>query len=50
MLEGERGRAALATVIGRQGSAPQVLGARLMLHGDGEIVGTVGGGAIEAAS
>ncbi|MCA9653370.1 MAG: XdhC family protein [Myxococcales bacterium] len=48
VLEGERGRAALATVIGRQGSAPQVLGARLMLHGDGEIVGTVGGGAIEA--
>lgn len=48
VLEGERPRAALATVIGRQGSAPQVLGARMMLHADGEIVGTVGGGAIEA--
>lgn len=48
VLEGRRGRAALATVVGRQGSAPQILGARLLLHDDGEIVGTVGGGAIEA--
>jgi xanthine dehydrogenase accessory factor len=48
VLEGGRGRAALATVVGRQGSAPQILGARLLLHEDGEIVGTVGGGAIEA--
>lgn len=48
ILEGRRGRAALATVIGRQGSAPQILGARMLLHDDGEIVGTVGGGAIEA--
>jgi xanthine dehydrogenase accessory factor len=48
VLEGRRGRAALATVVGRQGSAPQILGARLLLHEDGELVGTVGGGAIEA--
>jgi xanthine dehydrogenase accessory factor len=48
VLEGGRRRAALATVIGRQGSAPQIVGARLLLHEDGEIVGTVGGGAIEA--
>lgn len=48
VLEGRRGRAALATVIGRQGSAPQILGARMLVHDDGEIVGTVGGGAIEA--
>ncbi len=48
VLEGVRLRAALATVIGRKGSAPQVLGARMLLHHDGEIVGTVGGGAIEA--
>lgn len=48
MLEGRRGLAALATVVGRHGSAPQILGARLLLHADGEIVGTVGGGAIEA--
>lgn len=48
VLEGTKERAALATVIGRSGSAPQILGARMMLHHDGEIVGTVGGGAIEA--
>lgn len=41
------GPAALATVIGRAGSAPQVVGARLLLHADGVMVGTVGGGAIE---
>ncbi len=41
------GPAALATVIGRAGSAPQVVGARLLLRGDGTRVGTVGGGAIE---
>ncbi len=40
--------AALATVIGRSGSAPQVTGARLLLHDEGTLVGTVGGGAIEA--
>lgn len=48
ILEGGEGRAALATVIGRKGSAPQILGARMMLRDDGEIMGTVGGGAIEA--
>lgn len=49
VLEGtRRGPAALATVIGRSGSAPQVTGARLLLHADGTLVGTVGGGAIEA--
>lgn len=41
------GPAALATVIGRAGSAPQVVGARLLLRSDGVQVGTVGGGAIE---
>lgn len=48
VLEGRRGRAALATVIGRSGSAPQRVGAKLLLHEDGTLVGTVGGGAIEA--
>ncbi len=40
--------AALATVIRRAGSAPQVEGARLLLYADGRMLGTVGGGAIEA--
>lgn len=49
VLEGRLGRAAaLATVIGRSGSAPQVIGAKLLLLDDGTLVGTVGGGAIEA--
>jgi len=38
---------ALATVIRVSGSAPQRPGARLLLLGDGRLVGTVGGGAIE---
>lgn len=49
ILEGRRGgAAALATVIGRSGSAPQIVGAKLLLLDDGTLVGTVGGGAIEA--
>ncbi len=49
VLEGRYGgAAALATVIERSGSAPQILGAKLLLRDDGEIFGTVGGGAIEA--
>ena len=48
VLEGRRQRAALATVTGRSGSAPQRVGAKLLLHEDGTLVGTVGGGAIEA--
>jgi xanthine dehydrogenase accessory factor len=48
LLEGRRaGPAALATVIGRSGSAPQVIGARMLLYADGAALGTVGGGAIE---
>ncbi len=42
------GRAALATVVGRTGSAPQIAGAKLLLDEDGRIFGTVGGGALEA--
>lgn len=48
VLCGRGGPAALATVIDRSGSAPQVVGARLLLRADGSMVGTVGGGAIEA--
>lgn len=49
VLSGERGEAAaVATVVGRSGSAPQIVGAKLLLHPDGTFVGTVGGGAIEA--
>jgi xanthine dehydrogenase accessory factor len=48
LLEGRRpGPAALATVIRRSGSAPQVVGARMLLFADGSTLGTIGGGAIE---
>lgn len=49
VLEGRLPSGALATVIDRSGSAPQVVGARLLLLEDGRQFGTVGGGAIEAA-
>lgn len=41
------GRGALATVVRTRGSAPQRVGARMLLLPDGSQVGTVGGGAIE---
>lgn len=43
----EGGRGALGTVIRASGSTPQGPGARLLLTPKGELVGTVGGGAIE---
>jgi xanthine dehydrogenase accessory factor len=49
LLDGRaaEGHAALATVIRRSGSAPQVVGARMLVYADGRTLGTVGGGAIE---
>ena len=47
VLHGRRPAAALATVIGRGGSAPQEVGAKLLYSGPGDFLGTVGGGAIE---
>ena len=41
--------AALAVVTGAKGSTPQVVGAKLLVRGDGTLVGTVGGGAFEQA-
>ncbi|MCB9778007.1 MAG: xanthine dehydrogenase accessory protein XdhC [Alphaproteobacteria bacterium] len=44
----EGGRAcALVTVVGIGGSAPRKSGARMLVHADGTIVGTVGGGVFE---
>jgi xanthine dehydrogenase accessory factor len=40
--------AALVTVVSTQGSTPQKAGARMLVHGDGRIVGTIGGGCLEA--
>lgn len=43
---GERG--ALATIVETRGSTPQKVGARLLLRADGAMLGTLGGGCIEA--
>lgn len=39
--------AALATVVGTFGSTPRKSGARMLIHGDGETVGSIGGGELE---
>ena len=39
---------ALATLFNKQGSAPRTAGARMILKRDGSIIGTVGGGYLEA--
>ena len=38
----------LATVIGRRGSVPRDVGARMLIWADGTADGTVGGGCVEA--
>jgi xanthine dehydrogenase accessory factor len=40
--------AAMVTVVSTQGSTPQKAGARMLVHADGRIVGTIGGGCLEA--
>jgi xanthine dehydrogenase accessory factor len=40
--------AALVTVIATEGSTPQKAGAKMLVYGDGRIVGTIGGGCVEA--
>jgi xanthine dehydrogenase accessory factor len=40
--------AALVTVVSTEGSTPQKAGARMLVHADGRIVGTIGGGCVEA--
>jgi len=41
-------KAALVTVVGTEGSTPQKAGARMLVYADGRIVGTIGGGCLEA--
>jgi len=50
VLEAEQnGRpAALVTVVSTEGSTPQKAGAKMVVYPDGRIVGTIGGGCVEA--
>ncbi|HUG53498.1 MAG TPA: XdhC/CoxI family protein [Vicinamibacteria bacterium] len=41
-------KAALVTVIATEGSTPQKAGAKMVVYADGRIVGTIGGGCVEA--
>ena len=47
-LKRERMPAALAIVVGSSGLAPRKAGAKMLVRADGSILGTVGGGKIEA--
>lgn len=38
----------LATIIARRGSAPRSIGTKMLLLGDGRIIGTIGGGCMES--
>lgn len=40
--------ATLATVVATNGSTPRKIGAKMLVHGDGSIAGTIGGGKTEA--
>src|SRR5258708_38862143 len=40
--------AALVTVVSTEGSTPQKAGAKMVVYADGRIVGTIGGGCLEA--
>src|SRR5256885_12839384 len=40
--------AALVTVTATEGSTPQKAGAKMVVYADGRIVGTIGGGCVEA--
>lgn len=46
---GEGRKVALATVIETWGSAPQPVGSRLAIDGDGRFTGSVSGGCVEGA-
>src|SRR4030042_2135421 len=41
------GQAVLATVVSSRGSAPRKAGAKMLIKGEGTLIGTVGGGGVE---
>ena len=47
-LEEENPRQVLATIISRKGSAPREVGTKMLIDRNGHIIGTIGGGCLEA--
>ena len=47
-ISSEGGRAALATVVQVKGSAPREVGSKILIKDDGSLVGSIGGGTLEA--
>jgi len=47
-IRSEGGSAALATVIRTEGSTPRKEGSKMLIRGDGTILGSIGGGTLEA--
>jgi xanthine dehydrogenase accessory factor len=48
-LKNTGGSAALATVISVKGSTPRAEGSRMLIRADGSIIGSIGGGCVEAS-
>lgn len=48
-LEEDGTEAVLATIIRRRGSAPREVGTKMIIRTDGQMIGTIGGGCMEAA-
>jgi xanthine dehydrogenase accessory factor len=46
--QSEKRKLAVATIVTTSGSTPQRTGAKLLVFEDGEMMGTVGGGCVEA--
>jgi xanthine dehydrogenase accessory factor len=46
--QSEGRKIAVATIVTTSGSTPQRTGAKLLVHEDGKMMGTVGGGCVEA--
>ena len=46
--EAEKRKLAVATIVTTAGSTPQRTGAKLLVYEDGRMLGTVGGGCVEA--
>ena len=46
--QGEKRKLAVATIVTTSGSTPQRTGAKLLVFEDGRMMGTVGGGCVEA--